>query len=219
MGSLDEIQMNVAIPKHVARNPIMVKIADIAKVISIPYLSVEESGFNRQSHNHEHFRVHSKIAPNGKSLTLSVAANRQKTILSNVRISPAFEGLMPYCVMKSLPMHLVKKVTQHGAPSTCVVEGNKVETFDKIVYRIRARTFCNTVLEVRKTLFFDGFPGFRGSCSSALWANLIFFSYLGANISFTPLSQFSSNSRKNFLQYSLGSPKNPVFDGFLGFPH
>jgi len=118
----------------VARNPIMVTIADIAKVVSIPYISVEESGFNRQSHNHEHFRVHSKIAPNGKSLTVSVAANRQKTILSNVRIAPAFEGLLPFCVMKSLPMHLVKKVTQHGAPSTCVVEGNKVETFDRIVY-------------------------------------------------------------------------------------
>merc|ERR1712112_679730 len=55
----------------------------------------------------------------------------------------------------------------------------------------------------------------------ALWANLILFSYLGANISFTPLSQFSLNSCKNFLQYSLGSSKNPgfrwFFDGFSGF--
>merc|ERR1719315_195861 len=46
-ASLDEIKMELAIPKHVARNPIMVTIADIAKVVSIPYISVEESGFNR----------------------------------------------------------------------------------------------------------------------------------------------------------------------------
>merc|ERR1712112_393439 len=49
----------------------------------------------------------------------------------------------------------------------------------------------------------------------ALWANLILFSYLGANISFTPLSQFSLNWCKNFLQYSLGSSKNPVFRRFF----
>jgi len=41
---------------------------------------------------------------------------------------------VPFCVMKSFPIHLVKKLSQHAAPSTCVVEGNKVQTFDRVVY-------------------------------------------------------------------------------------
>ena len=78
--------------------------------------------------------------------------------------------------------------------------------------------FLQYSLGSSKNPFFDDFGV---SCSSALWANLILFSYLGANISFTPLSQFSSKSCKNFLQYSRGSPKTTVFrrffDGFWDF--
>ena len=36
-------------------------------------------------------------------------------------------------------------------------------------------------------------------------------------MSCSPLCRFSSNSCKNFLQYSTGSPKKPFFDGFSGF--
>ena len=36
-------------------------------------------------------------------------------------------------------------------------------------------------------------------------------------MSCSPLCRFSSNSCSYFLQYSLGSSKNPVFDGFSGF--
>merc|ERR1712112_722547 len=78
---------------------------------------------------------------------------------------------------------------------------------------VHAVTFYNTVSEVRKTRFFDGFSGFLHL--GVVGKFNFFFSYLGANISFTPLSQFSSNSCKNFLQDSLGSPKNPVFRRFL----
>ena len=35
-------------------------------------------------------------------------------------------------------------------------------------------------------------------------------------MSFIPCGRFSSNSCSYFLQYSLGSSKNPVFDGFWG---
>merc|ERR1712002_18778 len=133
-ASLDEVQMEVQVPKHIVKHPMAFTLAGMAKAYFIPYLYIEESSFSRQTADHEFFRVHSKIAPTGKAVTVSIAANREKTVLKNVRVAPAFEHLVPFCVMKSLPNHLMKKVTHHGAPSTCAVEGNKVETFDKVVY-------------------------------------------------------------------------------------
>merc|ERR1719187_2061882 len=133
-AALDVIQAELAVPKLLARNPYVATVADVAKAYFIPYLAIEETTFNQQSTHREHVKVHAKFASNGKAFTLAVAANKLKTILKNVRVAPAFEGLMPNNVMKSLPMHLLKKFTQNGAPSRCVVEGNKVQTFDKVVY-------------------------------------------------------------------------------------
>merc|ERR1711970_1677729 len=133
-ASLDVIQAELAVPKVLARNPFVATFVDVAKAYFIPYLAIEETTFNQQSTHREHIKVHTKFANNGKAFTLAVAANKLKTILKNVRIAPAFEGLAPICVMKSLPMHVLKKITQHGAPSSCAVEGNKVKTFDKVVY-------------------------------------------------------------------------------------
>merc|ERR1712112_334177 len=117
----------------IVRNPVATTIAGMAQAYFIPYLSIEESSFSHQTADHEFFRIHSKIAPTGKAVTVSIAANREKTVLRNVRVAPALEGLVPFCVLKSLPNHLIKKVTHHGAPSTCAVEGNKVETIVKAV--------------------------------------------------------------------------------------
>jgi len=133
-GSLDEIQMEVQVPKMIVRNHMAATIARMAQAYFIPYLSIEESSFSRQTADHEFFRIHSKIAPAGKAVTVSIAANREKTVLRDVRVAPALEGLVPFSVLKSFPNHLIKKLTHHGAPSTCAVEGNKVETFDKVVY-------------------------------------------------------------------------------------
>jgi len=128
------VKADVALPKVLARHPITTTIVGMAQAYFIPYLAIEESIFNQQTADQEHLRIQSKIAPHGKFLTVAIEANRQKVILQNVRVAPVFEGLVPFCVMKSFPIQIVKKISQNAAPSTCVVEGNKVQTFDRVVY-------------------------------------------------------------------------------------
>merc|ERR1712112_542755 len=101
------------------------------------------------------------------------------------------------------PQREKNKTTHNPLPS---------QQYHRARQTVHAVTFYNTFSKVRKTRFFDGFSGFlQLGVGSRIQ---FFFSYLGANISFTPLSQFSSKSCKNFLQYSRGSPKNPFFDDF-----
>merc|ERR1712002_25612 len=133
-ASLDVVKADVALPKILARHPITTTIVGMAQAYFIPYLAIEESIFNQQTADQEHLRIQGKIAPHGKFLTVAIEANRQKVKLQNVRVAPFFEGLVPFNVLRSLPIQIVKKISQNAAPSTCVVEGNKVQTFDRFVY-------------------------------------------------------------------------------------
>merc|ERR1719147_207137 len=126
-ASLDEIKAEVALPKVVARSPVTATVVGMAQATLLPYLYIEESNYNRQSADQDHIKVRSKIAPHGKYFSVEIEANRQKVILKNIRIVPVIQPLVPFCVMKSLPMHLVKEVSQHGLPASCVVDGNKYE--------------------------------------------------------------------------------------------
>merc|ERR1719228_64066 len=133
-SSLDVVQAELSLPKQVARSPYMSSLSSVAMAYFMPYLSIEATSYNRQGSNQEHYRIDSKIALNGGSFTVSVAANNQNTILRNVRVASSMKGLVPFFVMESLPMLLIESVTHYRAPSVCVVEGNKVETFDKVIY-------------------------------------------------------------------------------------
>merc|ERR1719228_1864327 len=133
-ASLDEIKGELALPKAVARSPITATVVGIVQAYFIPYLRIEESSFDRQSSEQDYVKIFSKIAPTGKVVTVELEANRQKIVLKNVRIVPALEEFVPFCVLKSLPMQVVKKLSQYGLPQTCVVEGDKVQTFDNLTY-------------------------------------------------------------------------------------
>merc|ERR1712002_1158663 len=133
-ASLDVVKADVALPKILARHPITTTIVGMAQAYFIPYLAIEESIFNQQTADQEHLRIQGKIAPHGKFLTVAIEANRKKVKLQNVRVAQFFEGLVPFNVLRSLPLQIVKKISQNAAPSTCVVEGNKVQTFDRFVY-------------------------------------------------------------------------------------
>merc|ERR1712098_59720 len=133
-ASLDEIKGELALPKAVAKSPITATVVGIAQAYFIPYLRIEESSFDRQSSEQDYVKIFSKIAPTGKVVTVELEANKQKIVLKNVRIVPALEEFVPFCVLKSLPMQVVKSLSQYGLPQTCVVEGDKVQTFDNLTY-------------------------------------------------------------------------------------
>ena len=134
-SSLDKVQVEVSLPKRIVSSPYTETIARIAKVISLPYLSIESSSYNRQSANHEHYKMAAKVAPNGMYLSLAVSANGEKTLMSNIRLpSIITNGLLPYSVKDSVLVGLIQKITFNRDPPTCSIEGNRVSTFDKVVY-------------------------------------------------------------------------------------
>merc|ERR1719228_2437673 len=74
---LDRTEADVSLPKHLTRHPLVSTLASLAKAYFMPYLAIESSTYNRQSATHDHFKVDSLIAPNGKSVTVSVVANKE----------------------------------------------------------------------------------------------------------------------------------------------
>jgi len=133
-ASLDTIQVVLGLPKVISQSPYMSIISGMLNVYFLPYLSVESSGYNRHSRNHDHFKMVAKVAPEGKSAIVSVTNRNQKTILHGLRLGSSMKGLLPISAKESLPLRLIQKVTDHGSPSSCSVEANKVSTFDRVVY-------------------------------------------------------------------------------------
>ena len=54
--------------------------------------------------------------------------------IKDLRIPEMMQGLLPISTKDNLILNIIQKVTLHGAPSVCSVQGNKVTTFDKLVY-------------------------------------------------------------------------------------
>merc|ERR1719153_391202 len=125
---------DLALPKTVARSPITSTVIGIAQAYFIPYLHIEESSFDRQSSEQDYVKIFSKISPTRKFVTVELEANRQKVILKDVRIIPALQQFVPFCVHCPISEQILKKVSQYGFPQTCVVEGDMVQTFDNVTY-------------------------------------------------------------------------------------
>merc|ERR1712112_100970 len=95
-----------------------------------PHLSIEDSSFNRP----DQIQIVAKIAPNSKSLTIDVSAEGKKTVINNLRLMPAMKYLLPIQIKDSLSTRVVNMLTKSKLPARCSIEGNKVRTFDRLVY-------------------------------------------------------------------------------------
>merc|ERR1712076_321803 len=98
------------------------------KAYFLPYLSIEDSSYNRQTPIQDNYQIVAKIAPNTKSITVDVSAEGKKVVLSNVRLISSMKNLLPISSKDSVSA-LMSKVR-----SSCSVEGNRVSTFDKLIY-------------------------------------------------------------------------------------
>ena len=138
-ASMNNIEMSVALPKVVKPSPYVDALFRMAKVYYLPYLTQEVSSYNRQSENHEHFKLDLDISPSGNFFSANVDNDRLKTIFKNIRLHPITKGLLPINVKTSALHQLLGQVAAKDAPSTCSVEieGNRVSTFDKVVYNYK----------------------------------------------------------------------------------
>merc|ERR1712002_286439 len=68
------------------------------------------------------------------SLSLDVAAEARKTVLTNVRLISAMKYMLPIVMKDSFSTRVVNMLTKNKLPSKCSIEGNRVATFDKLIY-------------------------------------------------------------------------------------
>jgi len=129
-ASLDVIKADISLPRPVTRHPYMVTLCTAAKAYFLPHLSIEDSSFNRP----DQIQIVAKIAPNSRSLTIDVSAEGKKTVLNNVRLMPSMKYLLPIQIKDSIPTHVVNMLAKSKLPSRCSIEGNKVRTFDRLIY-------------------------------------------------------------------------------------
>jgi len=133
-ASLDVVKAEVSLPKHITRHPYMITLATAVKAYFLPYLSIEDSSYNRQDQVHDNYQIVAKIAPHSKTVTIDVSAEGKKTVINNLRLMPAMKYLLPIQIKDSLSTSVVNMLTKSKLPARCSIEGNKVRTFDRLVY-------------------------------------------------------------------------------------
>merc|ERR1711962_23780 len=125
-ASLDVVKAELSLPRHITRHPYMITLATAVKAYFLPYLSIEDSSYNRQDQAHDNYQIVARIAPHSKSLTIDVSAEGKMTVLSNIRLMPAMKYLLPIQIKDSFPTSVVNMLTKSKLPSRCSIEGNKV---------------------------------------------------------------------------------------------
>jgi len=104
---------------------------DKLKLYFLPYLSISKV---ESEYEYDQYVLLAKIDQLGKKMTLNVENNWENIEIKDVRIAKIMQGLLPISTKDNLLLNVVQKLTLHGAPSVCSVQGNKVSTFDKLVY-------------------------------------------------------------------------------------
>jgi len=133
-SALDVIKADLSLPRPLSRHPYMITLATALKAYFLPHLSVEDSSYNSPSQTQDNYQIVTMIAPNGMSLSLDVAAEGRKTVLSNIRLISSMKYVLPIVMKESLSARVVKMLTKSRLPSRCSIEGNRVATFDKLIY-------------------------------------------------------------------------------------
>merc|ERR1712179_466412 len=130
-ASLDVVEADVKIPSVIRQSHLWVSLVELVKWYYLPYLSIS-SVYARP--DYDQYVLRAKIGQLGKKMTLNIENNGEKMEIKDLRIPEMMQGLLPISTKDNLILNVIQKVTLHGAPSVCSVQGNKVTTFDKLVY-------------------------------------------------------------------------------------
>merc|ERR1719233_2009118 len=130
-ASLDVVEADVKIPSVIRQSHLWSSLVEMVKLYYLPYLSIS-SVYARP--DYDQYVLRAKIGQLGKKMTLNIENNGEKMEIRDLRIPEMMQGLLPISTKDNLILNVIQKVTLHGAPSVCSVQGNKVTTFDKLVY-------------------------------------------------------------------------------------
>ena len=132
-ASLDMVQAKLSLPKEVAENRLTEMVTDLAKIYYLPLLS-QRSIENRQSGEDKEYEIEINVSGEGDRLSLKISGNGEEVKVNNVRLGNIAKGLLPVCTKDTLATRVLQKMTSFSAPSSCVLENGKVQTFDRMEY-------------------------------------------------------------------------------------
>jgi len=92
--------------------------------------SIERSTYGQE----EVYEIEAGVDGRGKTLSVMVSGNGEEVKVENLRLGHGARGLLPICTRHTLATRVLQKLTDYNAPTSCVVEGGKVETFDGYEY-------------------------------------------------------------------------------------
>jgi len=125
------VEADVKIPSVIRQSPLWVSLVEMVKLYYLPYLSISKV-YSRP--DYDQYVLRAQIGQLGKKMTLDIENNGEKMEIKDLRIPEMMQGLLPISTKDNLILNVIQKITLHGAPSVCSVQGNKVTTFDKLVY-------------------------------------------------------------------------------------
>jgi len=132
-ASLDKVHTELAIPRSVATNRIVEMTSEALKALYLPYMS--QRSIERQTNGQEEiYEIEAGVDGEGKTLSVMVSGNGEEVKVENLRLGAAAKGLLPICTRYNLAHRVLQKLTNYNSPSSCTIEGGKVETFDRFEY-------------------------------------------------------------------------------------
>ena len=127
------VHAKLSLPKSITNNKWVELTSEAVKVYYMPYLS--QKIIEKRSHgNEEEFEVEAQVSGHGDTLSIKISGNEQEVLLRNIRLGKSAKGLLPICTRFTLMTRVTQKLTSFNAPSSCVIESGKVETFNRMEY-------------------------------------------------------------------------------------
>merc|ERR1711887_6829 len=133
-ASLDVVEADVKIPSVIRQSHLWVSLEEMMKLYYLPYLSISKVQSEYIDQEFDQYVLRAKIGQLGEKMTFNVENRGENMEIKDLRIPKMMQGLVPISTKDDFILNIIQKVTLHGAPSVCSVQGNKVTTFDKLVY-------------------------------------------------------------------------------------
>jgi len=134
-SSLDVVEAEINLPVVFSRHPLVKTLVEVVKVLYFPYLTILPAQQPaQQMKGFDKLVVRAKINQLGKRMSLNIFTPEQHIEAKHIRLGNKLHDLLPFNTKENMLINVVQKLTAHGAPSVCAVEGGKVRTFDKVEY-------------------------------------------------------------------------------------
>merc|ERR1711962_819018 len=131
--SLDRVQAELTLPKYVAENRFTELATEAAKTLYLPYLT-QRSIERRSNGKEEVYKIEAGVDGEGETLSVKISGNGEEVKVKNLRLGHSAKYLLPICTKHSFASRVMQTLTNFNSPSSCVIEGGRVKTFDRFDY-------------------------------------------------------------------------------------